>query len=172
VGGQLIEDPVFDYRVRFSRDGEILRGEFWVEPGGGGKVEHFHPPIEERFEVLEGELTYHADRARHTAGPGDRFTVAPGVRHTFQNTGSDVAHLVVEMEPALEMEQLFEDAAALAREGRWRVVGKRGIPTGPRALLRLAEFLDRYRAIFVPTSPPQIVQRIAVPPLARFARRR
>jgi quercetin dioxygenase-like cupin family protein len=170
--GRLIEDPVFGYRLSPSRKGEVLRLEFWVDPGGGGKAEHYHPPLEERFEVLEGELTYRLNGRKHRAGPDDRFTVEPGTRHSFENSGSDVAHVKVEVEPALEMEQLFEDSAALAREGKWKVFGRWAVPTGPGALLDLAEFLDRYREIFVPTSPPRVLQRIGVPPLARLARRR
>jgi quercetin dioxygenase-like cupin family protein len=172
MADRLIEDPVFDYRLRLSRQGDILRGEFWVEPRGGGTVEHFHPPIEERFQVFEGEVTYRAGGRRCKAGPGDRFTVPAGVRHSFKNTGRGVAHLVVEMEPALDMEQLFEDTAALGREGKWTTIGRWGIPKGPRALLDMAEFLDRYREIFVPSSPPRPLQRFGVPPLARLARRR
>ena len=168
----LIEDPVFRYRLRLSREDEVLRGEFWVQPGGGGTIEHLHPPLEERFEVLEGELSYRADGTDHIAHAGERFTIPPGVRHSFRNSGHGTAHLVVEMEPALQMAQLFEDAAALGRAGKWIAVGRRGIPTGPRALLEMADFLDRYRDIFIPTSPPRRLQRIAIPPLARIARRR
>src|SRR5438132_11993118 len=124
MGEQLIEDPVFRYRLRLSSEGEILRGEFWVEPGGGGKIEHFHPPIEERFEVLDGRVTYRAGGQKRVAAAGDRFTVHAGVTHAFQNTGDGIARLLVEMEPALEMEQLFRDAAALARGGQWKVFGK------------------------------------------------
>jgi hypothetical protein len=76
------------------------------------------------------------------------------------------------MAAALEMENLFRDAASLGRDRKWIALGRRGIPTGPRSLLDLADFLDRYREIFVPVSPPRLVQRIAVPPLARLARRR
>jgi quercetin dioxygenase-like cupin family protein len=172
VSDDVIKDPVFRYRLRLSRRGELLRGEFWVEPGGGGKVEHYHPSIEERFQVLEGEISYRADGRKHAAAPGSRFTIPAGVRHSFTNTGTRMAHLLVEMEPALQMEQLFRDAAALGRDGKWIAVGRRGIPTGPRSMLAMAEFLERYRETFVPTSPPRALQRVAVPPLARLARRR
>jgi mannose-6-phosphate isomerase-like protein (cupin superfamily) len=168
----LIEDPLFQYRVRLSRAGDVLRGEFWVEPGGGGAIEHIHPPIEERFEVLEGEITYHAGRVNGQAGPGDRFTVPAGARHRFINTGQGLAHVIVDMEPAFDMQELFADAAALGRAGKWTRVGKRGIPTGPRAVLDMAEFLDRYRKIFIVPFPPLILQRTSVPALARLARRR
>jgi quercetin dioxygenase-like cupin family protein len=172
MAAELIEDPVFRYRVRFAQEGDVLRGEFWVEPGGGGKIEHHHPTVEERFQVLEGELTYRVNGRRHRAEAGELFTVAAGVRHAFENRGEGVAHLVVEMEPALNMQDLFEDAAALGRAGKWRALGRRGIPAGPRSLLDMADFLDRYREIFVPSSPPRLLQRVGVPPLARLARRR
>ena len=64
------------------------------------------------------------------------------------------------------MEQLFRDAAALGQEGKWIVIARHGVPKGPRSMLDLADFLDRYRDIFVPTSPPRALQRLAVPPLA------
>jgi quercetin dioxygenase-like cupin family protein len=172
VSGKVIEDPVFGYRVKLSREGEVLQGEFWVEPGGGGRVDHYHPTVEERFQVLDGEITYRAGRRAHTARRGDQFTIPPGTRHSFANTGDGTAHLLVEMEPALEMEKLFRDTAALGRDGKWIALGRRGIPTGPRSMLEMAAFLDRYREIFVATSPPRVLQRIAVPPLARLARRR
>jgi len=166
----LIEDPVFHYRCRFERNGDVLRGEFWVEPGGGGKIEHMHPQVEERFEILEGEITYRADGRTQRAVAGDRFTVPAGTRHMFRNTGSGVLRLVADMEPGLNMDELFRDAAALARAGRWTTIGRYAFPTGPRGLMELAEFLDRYRDIFVATFPPQSLQRIAIPALARRAR--
>src|SRR5436190_732525 len=172
VRNELIEDPVFQYRMRLVREGEILRGEFWVEPGGGGRVEHYHPTVEERFEMLDGEITYRADGRKHVAGRGSKFTIPASARHSFANTGSGTAHFLVQMEPALRMAELFEDAAALGQAGKWTTIGRHGIPTGPRAVIEMADFLDRYHEIFVPTSPPPALQRFAVPPLARLARRR
>src|SRR5206468_12799070 len=128
--------------------------------------------IEERFRVVDGQITYRADGRKRIARAGTEFTVPAGVRHCFVNTGATTAKLVVEMEPAPQMAQLFRDAATLGRERKWIAVGRRGIPRGPRSLLALAEFLDRYREIFVPISPPPFLQRIAVPPLARLGRRR
>jgi quercetin dioxygenase-like cupin family protein len=169
---ELIEDPVFRYHLRLSSSGDTLIGEFWVEPGGGGKIEHIHPPVEERFHLLEGKLTHRADGSSHEAGAGERFTVPVGVRHAFQNTGSLIAHIRVEMEPALLIGDLLRDAAALGRAGRWAAVGRRGIPKGPRALVEMAELLDSYRDTIALSSPPRWLRRIGVPPLARLQRRR
>ena len=89
----MIEDPVSRYRVRLSSEGgDVLTGEFWVEPGSGGKAEHYHPTVEERFRVLEGQITYRKDGRKHTADAGTEFTIPAGARHSFVNTGDGTAH--------------------------------------------------------------------------------
>src|SRR5918996_6570797 len=83
-----IEDPLFRQRYGFSREGNVLRIEIWTEPGGGVRAEHVHPKLEERYEVLEGEVTFRVNRKAQKAGPGERLVVPAGVRHSFENTGS------------------------------------------------------------------------------------
>lgn len=169
---ELIVDPVFRYRVRLRNEGRVLRGEFWVEPGGGGAIDHAHPTTEERFEVVRGEVTYRVGRSKREAHAGDRFTVPAGARHSFLNTGSDEAHLVVEMEPAADLESMFREVAALAQAGRWRRIGRLGVPTGPRALVDMADFLWRYRGSFVLSFPPRVLQWPVVALIGRLAQRR
>jgi quercetin dioxygenase-like cupin family protein len=165
---EFVEDPVLRQRYRLSREGDILRVELWAEPGAGVPV-HFHPQIEERFEVLQGEFTFRVDGAKQRAGPGDRLVAEAGSRHAFKNTGEGVAHFVAEVDPALNMQDFFEESAALARAGMFL---RPGIPKGPRGLLAAAEFADRYSEIFQQTFPPRPLQRILIPPLARLERRR
>jgi hypothetical protein len=117
-------------------------------------------------------VTFRVARRKRKARPGSRVAVPPGVRHSFQNTGRDVAHLVAEMEPALDMQGLLEDTAALARAGKWRRVGRLAVPTGPRALLETADLMDRYSDTFLLSSPPPSLQRLLVPAAARLHRRR
>src|SRR5438552_8641629 len=159
VGG-LIEDPVMRQRYRLSREGDVLRLELWADPGARVSV-HYHTQIEERLEVREGEFLFRAGREKRRAGPGERLTVPPGVRHAFANVGPSVGHFVTEIEPALNMEQLFEESAAMARDG---VFLRPGIPKGIRGLLRAAEFADRYDDIYRQAFPPRALQRILFPP--------
>jgi quercetin dioxygenase-like cupin family protein len=166
MSSDIVEDPLFHQRYRFSRDGDVLRVEIWTEPGGGVLAEHVHPQLEERYEVLEGEVTFSVDRERLRAGPGERLVVAPGVRHSFENTGADTAHLLVEAEPALQLRESIEDGAALARTGAFAASGA---PRSLRALLEGAAFAQRYRETVVLSSPPRAVQRLLFPLLARFA---
>lgn len=154
-------------RYRLSREGDVLRLELWAEPGARVPL-HLHPQIEERFEVREGEFLFRAGREKRRAGPGDRLTVEAGVRHAFRNVGSGVGHFVTEIEPALNMQQFFEESAAMSRDG---VFLRPGIPKGIRGLLRAAEFADRYDDIYRQAFPPRPLQRLLFPPLARLARR-
>ncbi len=166
---ELVEDPLFNQRYRFSRQGDVLRVEIWADPGGGVSIEHFHPRLQERFQVFEGEVTFRVDGKEQKAGPGDKLVAEPGVRHSYENTGSDVAHLAAEAEPALDLQESIEEAAAMARAGKFT---RGGTPRGLGALLEAAEFADRYRETTVVLSPPLIVQRILSPPLVWLERRR
>jgi quercetin dioxygenase-like cupin family protein len=165
---ELVEDPVMRQRYRLTREGDVLRNELWAEPGAS-VPEHFHPQVEERFEVLEGEFTFKVDGEKRRAGPGDRLVVEAGARHAFENTGQGVARFVADIEPALDMQGFFEDSAALSRAGMF---ARPGIPKGLRGLLASAEFAERYSKTTVMTFPPRAVQKILFPPLARLARRR
>src|SRR5919198_2695539 len=122
---ELIEDPVRRQRYRFTREGDVLRAEVWVEPGGD-VPRHWHPALEERFEVVEGHVTFWVGREKHPAGPGDRLVAPARSPHAFKNTGAEVAHLRVEVAPASRLQEFLEEAAALARAGQYT---KRGIPT-------------------------------------------
>jgi mannose-6-phosphate isomerase-like protein (cupin superfamily) len=165
---QKVDDPLFKQSYEFSRDGQTLRIEMWTEPGGGVRAEHVHPGLEERYEVLEGEVTINLDGEPKRLGPGERAVVPPGVRHSFENTGERPAHLVAEAEPAGELRESIEEGARLARTERF---SDGGTPQSLRALVQAAALAERYRDTVVLTSPPRFVQRILFPPLSRFARR-
>jgi mannose-6-phosphate isomerase-like protein (cupin superfamily) len=164
----IVEDPIRRQRYRFSRTGDVLHAEVWADPGGD-VPEHSHPSLEERFEVIDGEVTFRVDGRKQHAGPGDRLVAAAGVRHAFENTGPGVAHLRVEVEPASRLQEFLEEAAALARAGKYT---RRGIPKGFRAALEAADFADRFRDVTVLRFPPPAFQRTFLFPLARFERRR
>jgi quercetin dioxygenase-like cupin family protein len=162
----IVEDPVFRQRYRFSTSGKALRVEIWTDPGGGVRAEHVHPALEERYEILEGEVTFQVDGNPHRAGAGERLVVAPGVRHSFENTGEQPAHLVVEAEPALRLRESIEDGAALMRAESF---SESGTPRSLRALIEAAALAQRYRDTVVLSSPPAAIQRLLFPLLARFA---
>jgi quercetin dioxygenase-like cupin family protein len=163
-----IHDPVRRQRIRFATEGDVLHAEVWAAPGGDVPP-HYHPSQEERFEVLAGEVRFKIGGKRHDAAPGARLVVPAGVRHSFRNTGDIEARLGVEVEPALSLKGFLEEAAALARAGRYT---RRGLPTSPGALVELADLMVRYRDVTVMAFPPRAIQRVTLWPLARLRRKR
>jgi quercetin dioxygenase-like cupin family protein len=163
----LVEDPVLRMRYRLTLEGDVLRNELWADPGAKTPV-HFHPGIEERFEILEGDFTFTAGKEKRPAGPGDTIVVPPGTRHAFENTGDDVGHFVCDIEPAMNMKRFFEESAALGSAGKYTA---RGMPA-PGGVLDMVDFAERHLEDTVVSFPPPPVQRLLYPPLARLARRR
>jgi quercetin dioxygenase-like cupin family protein len=169
---EVFEDPLLRYRYRFSREDDVLHVEMWADPGGGVTIEHFHPAMEERFEVLDGEVTFKLNGEKTKAVPGERAVAKPGDRHTFENTGTGEAHLRCEAEPPLQLQEFLQEAAALSQAGLFT---RRGFPKSPEGLLVAAEFVDRYRETVVFTDiafPPPALQGPLFGPLARLQRRR
>ena len=165
---QIIHDPVIGQRYRLTREGNLLRNELTADPGTE-VPEHFHPHIEERFEILEGEWTFRVNGEDRRASPGDRLVVPPGARYKFANVGPEAGRFIAEIEPAMDMEGFFAESAALARAGMFR---RPGIPKAVRGALAASEFAERYSDTTVMLFPPRPVQRLAFPLLARIERRR
>jgi mannose-6-phosphate isomerase-like protein (cupin superfamily) len=166
MNSDFIEDPVFRQRYRFRRNGDVLRIEIQTEPGGGVLAEHVHPRLEERYEVLEGEVTFQVDGKPVVAGPGEKLVVPVGARHSFQNTGAETSHVEVEAEPALCLRESIEEGASLMQAERFSADGR---PRSLRALIEAAALAHRYRETVVLCSPPRFVQRLLFPLLARFS---
>jgi quercetin dioxygenase-like cupin family protein len=165
---ELVHDPVRRQRLSFSRQGDILQAEVWAEPGGDVPA-HYHPAQEERFEVIAGTVRFTVGGKRVHARPGSRIVAPVGVRHSFRNTGGLEAHLRVEVEPALTLQGFLEEAAELARAGRYT---RHGLPRHPAAIVELAELMVRYADVTVMAFPPRLIQRLTLRPLARLRRKR
>jgi quercetin dioxygenase-like cupin family protein len=169
--GQTLENPVTGERFTFthtadSTGGELLAFDFALRPGGAVPIPHVHPIQTERFEVVDGRMTFRVGLRKIEAGPGAAVEVAPGVAHSFANAGDDEARLRVEVRPALAMEDMFAEFVAMARAGR---MTRRGMP---RNLLDLAELARRYdQEAHAPLMGVR-VQRLLLAPLVFLARHR
>jgi quercetin dioxygenase-like cupin family protein len=170
----LIEDPALRQRYIFrsvtAEDGsEILEAEVWVEPGGG-VVPHVHPTFEERFHVLDGEVTFWVDRKRIVTRAGEVAVVPVGALHNYANRSRALAHFKTHVSPPdPELREFLEDAAAL---GRARLSTRHAMPRSWRGLLGLAAMADHYKRTTVVMLPPPWAQRLFLGPLVPIARRR
>src|SRR6187200_3452151 len=88
--GQTLGNPVTGERFTFthtagSTGGELLAFDFALRPGGAVPLPHVHPIQTERFEVVDGLMSFRIGRRKVQGGPGDVVEVAPGVAHAFAN---------------------------------------------------------------------------------------
>jgi quercetin dioxygenase-like cupin family protein len=161
-------DPIHRVSYTFEREGDNLWVHSWLEDGGH-LPEHFHPTLEERWETLEGVVRVKLDGTWRDLAAGDGpAVVAPNVRHELKNESGARATLRTEVLPAGRLEEFLIESARAAREGLYNA---RNLPTGWRGATWLAEFALRFRDETVMTSPPPALQRVMLPPMARFARR-
>ena len=171
---QVVEDPVLRQRYVFRRstdaDGaETLEVEVWVQPKGG-VVPHVHPTFEERFDVLEGEVTFWVNRKRLPTRAGETAVVPAGARHTYRNTSGEPARMRASARPPEpELQEFLEDAAALGRAGLYT---RFAVPTSLRGLLGLAVMADHYRRTTIVLMPPPWLQRVLLGPFVRLGQRR
>jgi mannose-6-phosphate isomerase-like protein (cupin superfamily) len=174
---QIVHDPVFRHRLRFSEAADehgnpAVLCEMWVDPGGGVPP-HVHPRMKERFTVVEGRMEFLAGRRWVGKDAGETAVVPAGTRHAYRNRGDVVAYthcIATPPDPALE--GFLADAAVLSRNGR---ITKRGIPKGVTGWLQGAVLLDAYGEMVemsFPPAPPRFLQRLLMPSLARIAKRR
>jgi len=168
--GQILENPVSGERIVFRKtsadtDGELLDFELLLDPEGHVPGAHVHPEQEERFEVVMGTVKFQKGLKTIVARAGDTVVVPSGTIHRFANAGDGPAHVLVEVRPALRMEQLLETATALAREG---CTNRKGMPKP----LELALFVREFeREVRVPLVPAVLVHAVLAP-LAQLAARR
>jgi mannose-6-phosphate isomerase-like protein (cupin superfamily) len=137
-----------------------------VLPDGAVSGEHLHPALQERFQVLAGELATKVDGRRRTLGVGDSLTVPPGVWHDWWNASGAPVDVLLELDPPdPRFELAIGTAFGLANAGR---TNAKGVPSLLQSALLGAEFGD----VLVRRQPPAFVQAVAFGVLGFIARRR
>jgi mannose-6-phosphate isomerase-like protein (cupin superfamily) len=166
--GRILQNPASGERIVLLRTseetaGELLEFELRLAAGGHVPSAHLHPEQEERFTVLEGHTRFRVGRRTVVLTAGQTVTVPPGTAHRFDNPGPGNARLLVQVRPALHMQELLETASALSLQG------SRLLPGQPH-LVDLALFLDEFeREVRAPVLPRLTVRAMARP-LAWLAR--
>jgi len=164
-----IPDPVHRSSYCFRRDGENLWVETWLQDGAH-LPEHFHPSLEERWEIVEGAVQLKLDGHWRELTPEDGSgCVGRNAKHELKlkNTSGREAHALTKVLPAGGLEEFLTESARAARDG---VFNAGGLPTSLRGAIWVAAFAQRFRHETVMTSPPPALQRLILPVLGRFAR--
>jgi quercetin dioxygenase-like cupin family protein len=158
----VIDNPISGERIVIRESGaatggKLLSFDLFLPPGGHVPAGHVHPVQEERFTLIAGRMRFRFDRRTIVASPGETVVIAAGTAHWFGNAGADIAHALVEVRPALRMENLLEATAQLGKRGHFP--GTR-LPR-PSDLARV--LLEYQRELAVPNVPVFLVRAVLVP---------
>jgi hypothetical protein len=165
VTAEPIVDPLHRVSYTFEREGQDLWVHSWMQEGAH-LPEHFHPTLEERWEVLEGQVRVKLDGTWRDLRPEDGpVDVAPGVRHELRNASGREARCRTRVMPAGRLEEFLTESARGAREGLY---DRRGLPRSRRGAGWIARLALQHRDETVMCSPPPAVQRVVLPLLARL----
>jgi quercetin dioxygenase-like cupin family protein len=167
TAGDRVRDPVHRVAYAFERGDGHLLVHTWFEPGGH-LPEHFHPSLDEHWEVVEGVARVKLDGTWRDLRPEDGpVHVARNVRHELKNESRAPVHACSRVVPGGNLEQFLTEASQAAREGLYNA---RNMPTSLRGAIWIAKFAHRFRDETVMCSPPPAVQRVVLPIVARLAR--
>ena len=164
VASEPVHDPVHKARHAFTRDGDNMVVDSWLEPGGV-LPPHLHPLQDEFWSVVEGEVEVLVGRTKRTLRPGDgEVPVPPGTKHGLRNRTGATVHARCRVVPALHLQEFLTESATAAQQGLFM---RGGIPRGLRGARWGARFLERHRDETVMAFPPRFVQSALVALLAR-----
>jgi len=152
--GDTVEDQRSGRRWVFrAAAGDVLEADLFVSCGGYVRT-HVHPEQEETFTGVSGTFVLDVAGETRRVGPGDTVIVPPRTPHGFTDAAGE-AHVLVTVQPALELESYFRVFLGLSRDGRIRMPVS-GLP-GP--LLIVAVVLNRYRREIAAPGLPLWLQR-------------
>jgi quercetin dioxygenase-like cupin family protein len=126
-----------------------------VQPSGCVAAAHVHPYQSERFDVLDGSLTFKVGGEEFPVERGDVVHVPAGRAHQFWNAGAGTARFECEVRPALDFEQLIETMFSLAQAGK---TNRKGMPNPLRLAVIAKAHFDTVRLPF----PPAWMQRLGL----------
>jgi mannose-6-phosphate isomerase-like protein (cupin superfamily) len=123
-------------------NGEFIRVDHRILPGGHVAREHVHPNQEERFRVLDGSLVAVVDGEERIVSAGETVVVPPGTPHQLFNRGEVEVRLLSEVRPAGKLSLFFRQMAGVG---------------GKPSFLQMTLFLQEYESY--PAKPPPALLR-------------
>lgn len=165
--GKRISNPVNGQAIQFlttAKDskGVVLEMVSTWQPASKPPSRHFHPIQDERFRVLEGELTVELNGKKQTLREGDSVHIPANTVHGMWNESAKPTVVHWSVFPALQTEYFLETSMGLAADGK---VGKKGMPD----ILQVALLARKYRQEFRLPQPAFLLQQCLFLLLTPFA---
>jgi len=115
---------------------------------------HVHPHAIETYEVLDGEMEFFITDKWITAKKGDKLSVPKGVTHAFRNPGEKVVPVYNTHQPALKMENYFEDVCKVL--DKLTVGRKKSFRMNFKTMLYMSVLMNNYRDEIIAKNPPDV----------------
>ncbi|CAN5582556.1 hypothetical protein BH23BAC1_BH23BAC1_46570 [soil metagenome] len=119
---------------------------------------HIHPHAIETYEVLEGEMEFFIKDKWVPAKKGDKITIPKCVTHAFRNPTDKIVTVYNTHQPALKMENYFEDGCKLidkVTDNR-----KKDFKMNLKTMLYMGVLMNNYRNELIAKDPPDAVIRL------------
>lgn len=119
---------------------------------------HIHPHAIETYEILEGRMEFFVNDRWVEARKGDQLTVPIGVKHTFRNPTDEVVKVFNTHQPALRMENYFEDVCKVldkVTENRTK-----DFVMNLTSMLYMGVLMQKYREEIIARNPPDAAIRV------------
>ena len=119
---------------------------------------HNHPNAIETYEILEGEMEFFINDKWLRAKKGDKLSVPVGATHAFRNPTNQIVTVFNTHEPALKMEEYFEDVCKVLN----KVTNNRTKPfrMNLKAKLYLGVLMNNYRNDIIAINPPDFAVKL------------
>ncbi|SKA13041.1 cupin domain-containing protein [Sediminibacterium ginsengisoli] len=167
TAGKIITNSKTGQSIRFvqtslSTGGRLLEMESIYKPGSAEPPMHYHPAQEETFMVLSGEISVRINKSTTVYSAGESFHIPAGVSHSMWNHSDRNVLLNWKVQPALQLEYLFETISGLSNDNKTNNSGK-------PPLLQLALTASHFSKEFRTARPPYRVQQFLFCILKPFA---
>jgi hypothetical protein len=119
---------------------------------------HNHPNAIETYEILEGEMEFFIKDKWLPAKKGDKLLVPIGVTHAFRNPTGKVVTVYNTHQPALKMEEYFEDVCKVLD----KVTDNRTkeFKMNLKSKIYLGVLMSNYRDEIIAIKPPDFAVKI------------
>jgi mannose-6-phosphate isomerase-like protein (cupin superfamily) len=141
-------------------DGKSLDLHWELLPGCNMKdpLLHTHPHAIETYEILEGDMEFFIKDKWVKAKKGDQLMVPAGVTHSFRNPGNNIVKVYNTHQPALAMENYFEDVSKVLDKVTENRAKK--FSMNLKSKLYLGVLMSKYRNDIIAKSPPDVAVRV------------
>ncbi|MFK7691339.1 cupin domain-containing protein [Paenibacillus sp. HJGM_3] len=144
-----------------DHEGEYLILEHLISKPGAINGPHWHPVLEEKFTIVEGNMRFRIDGKTLDIGKGEHVLIRPKQVHQAWSVSDESVRMIHEIRPPGLHWSMFELLHKLEAEGK---LNAKGIPRNPLWMGLAWETMDGFIV-----GPPEWVQRVFLGLFAKLA---